>query len=62
VKRKIVAALFRVLAFKTPGPKWHTVGEPLERENAVRIIAAEWKAGHVARLVPVVPSEQAKVS
>ncbi|MEH2517384.1 hypothetical protein V1279_002957 [Bradyrhizobium sp. AZCC 1610] len=51
MKKKIQAALVRVVAFKAPGPKWHIVGEPIERAKAVLVIAAEWKSGNMARIV-----------
>lgn len=56
MKKKIAAALVRVIAFKDPGPKWHTVADDVERPEAVRLVATEWKTGNLARLVPSNPA------
>jgi hypothetical protein len=53
VKKKIPPVLVRVVAFKSPGPKWHIVGEPTERAKAAIILAGEWKSGNLARIVPI---------
>ncbi|GAB9152542.1 hypothetical protein ACFLEY_22110 [Bradyrhizobium sp. YCK136] len=53
MRKKAAAALVQVIAFKSPGPKWHPVGEPTERPKAVLILAAEWRAKHLARIIPI---------
>jgi hypothetical protein len=62
VKKKITSALVRVVSFKKPGPKWHLVGEPVERPKAASVIAAEWKAGNLARIVSVRVPKKAQAS
>ena len=62
MKKKIASALVSVIAFKKPGPKWQLLGEPVERPQAVRMVAGEWKAGNLARIIPVRAQKKAQAS
>lgn len=47
-------ALFKVLALKRVGSgpiKWYEVTEWIGRSDAVLVVAAEWKAGNIARCI-----------
>ena len=62
MKKKIASALVSVVAFKKPGPKWHLVGDPVERPKAVLVVEGEWKSGNLARIVPVHAQKKAQAS
>lgn len=62
MNKKSQPSLVQVIAFKSPGPKWHAVGDPVERSQAVMIVAGEWKSHHLARIVPAKTIQSAKAS
>jgi hypothetical protein len=62
VKKKIASALVSVIAFKKPGPKWQLIGDPVERPKAVLMVAHEWQAGNLARIVPMRVQKKAQAS
>jgi len=44
------ALLYFVLAHMEPGPKWQKISDPIPRSEAVKMIAAQWRLGRMARL------------
>lgn len=45
-------SLYYVKSLKSPGPKWHTVSDPVTRTEAAPIVEGQWKQGHYTRLFP----------
>lgn len=43
------AALYIVLSFREPGPRWHEATGRVPRVEAVRAVAEEWRLGRLAR-------------